>query len=102
MTSSASDQKKLIVAIAVNIVAGQLAARSLGLPRWAGSVTAGTAMALASQPETLPPLVRGTVDVLVLPGKVVAQLLNSQGELASCCANCSEKTNNSNQQEAQP
>lgn len=80
-------QQKLIVAIAVNIAAGQIVARTLGLPRWAGTVTAGAAMAAASKPEQLAPVVRGAVDLVVLPGKVVAELLVNQKNLA-CCEPC--------------
>lgn len=77
-------QQKLIVAIAVNISAGQIVARTLGLPRWAGTVTAGAAMAAASKPEQLAPIVRGAVDLLVLPGKIVAEILINQKSLGRC------------------
>ena len=86
-------QQKLIIAIAVNIAAGQIAARTLGLPRWAGTVTAGAAMAAASKPQQLAPVVRGVVDLAVLPGKVVAELLVNQKTLGACCEPCAEKEN---------
>ena len=83
-----SEQKRLIVAIAVNIAAGQAAAATLGFPRWAGTVTAGAAMAAASQPQNLSPLVRGAVDLIVLPGRIASDVLTKQAKV-SCCAPCS-------------
>jgi len=90
--TSENDMQPLIVAIAVNIMAGQLAAAAVGLPRWAGSITAGAAMAIATRPEQLNPLVRGAVGIIVLPGKIVSQILTKSPGLA-CCEPCAEELN---------
>ena len=84
-----TNMQPLIIAIAVNIMAGQIAAAAVGLPRWAGSITAGAAMAAASKPEQLNPLLRGVVDLVVLPGKVVSQILTSSPGFA-CCEPCND------------
>ena len=39
-----------MVAIAVNLAVGQVAATWLGFPRWIGTIAAGGAMAAASMP----------------------------------------------------
>ena len=74
------DKTRLIVAIGVNLAVGQLGATWLGLPRWAGTLLAGGAMAAASRPDDLPPPVRGAVQLIVLPGNLVAQALDDQAE----------------------
>jgi len=74
------DRTRMIVAIATNLAVGQLAATWLGFPRWAGTVVAGGAMAAASVPDTLPAPARGAVQLLVLPGNLVAQVLDDQAE----------------------
>ena len=74
------DRTRMIVAIATNLAVGQLAATWLGFPRWAGTVVAGGAMAAASVPDTLPAPARGAVQQLVLPGNLVAQVLDDQAE----------------------
>jgi hypothetical protein len=70
----------MIVAIATNLAVGQLAATYLGFPRWAGTLVAGGAMAAASMPDELPAPVRGAVELIVLPGNLVAQALDDQAE----------------------
>ncbi len=74
------EKTRMIVAIATNIAIGQLAATYLGFPRWAGTVVAGGAMAAASVPDSLPAPARGAVQLLVLPGSLVAQVLDDQAE----------------------
>ena len=77
---SPGDKTRLIVAVATNIAVGQLAAAWLGLPRWAGTIAAGGAMAAASQPEDLPAPALAVAKLLVLPGNLVAQALDAQRE----------------------
>jgi hypothetical protein len=74
------DRTRLIVAIATNLAIGQVAASWLGFPRWAGTVVAGGAMAAASMPDQLPGPARGVVELIVLPGNLVAQVLDDQAE----------------------
>ena len=77
---SPGDKTRLVVAIAANLAVGQLAAAWLGFPRWAGTVVAGGAMAAATVPDTLPAPARGAVQLLVLPGNLIAQVLDDQAE----------------------
>jgi hypothetical protein len=74
------DRTRLIVAIATNLAVGQVAASWLGLPRWAGTLAAGSAMAAATIPDQLPAPARGAVQLMVLPGNLVAQALDDQAE----------------------
>jgi len=72
------DKTRLIVAIATNLAVGQLAAGWLGFPRCVGTIAAGAAMAAASVPDQLPGPARGVAQLLVLPGNLVAQVLDDQ------------------------
>jgi len=74
------DKTRLIVAIATNLAIGQLAAKWLGFPRYAGTIAAGAAMAAASVPDQLPAPARAAVQLAVLPGNLVAQALDDQAE----------------------
>ena len=74
------ERTRLIIAIGVNLALGQVGATWLGLPRWAGTLLAGSAMAAATRPEDLPAGVRGAVQLIVLPGNLVAQALDDQSE----------------------
>ena len=72
------ERTRLVVAIATNLAIGGAAATWLGFPRWVGTIAAGGAMAAASMPNELPAPIRGTVDLIVLPGNLVAQALDDQ------------------------
>lgn len=72
------EQRPLIIAIAVNLAVGQLAAVTAGLPRWIGTVAAGGAMAAASQPDKLPQGIKEVVQLAVLPGNIAANILTSE------------------------
>ena len=74
------DKTRLIVAIATNLAVGQLAANWLGFPRYVGTIAAGAAMAAASVPDQLPAPARGVAQLLVLPGNLVAQVLDDQAD----------------------
>lgn len=75
---SPGDRTRLVVAVAVNLAIGQSVAGWFGFPRWAGSVAAGGAMAAATMPEQLPRGARELVQLVVLPGNLVAQTLADQ------------------------
>ena len=75
---SPGDQTRLIIAIATNLAVGQLAAKAMGLPRWAGTLVSGASMAIATQPQALPEPVKGAVQLIVLPGNLVAQALDDK------------------------
>ena len=77
------DQTRLIIAIATNLGVAQLAAKAVGLPRWAGTLIAGASMAVATQPDALPEPVRGAVQIIVLPGNLVAQALDDKAATLS-------------------
>ena len=77
------ERSRLVVAIAVNLAVGQVAATWLGFPRWIGTIAAGGAMAAASMPENLPAPARGLVQLAVLPGNLAAQVLDDQAEKLS-------------------
>jgi len=81
------DKTRLIVAVATNIAIGQIAANWFGLPRYVGTIAAGAAMAAASVPDQLPAPAREAVQLLVLPGSLVAQALNDQVDKIEGC-NC--------------
>jgi len=74
------EKSRMIVAIAVNLAVGQVAASWLGFPRWVGTVAAGGAMAAASMPDALPAPARGIVQLAVLPGNLAAQVLDDQAD----------------------
>ena len=75
---SPGERSRMVVAIAINLAVGQAVALTLGLPRWTGTVAAAGAMTAASMPDNLPVLARGAVEIAVLPGNLVAQLLEDQ------------------------
>ncbi len=85
---SPGERSRMVVAIAVNLAVGQLVAVTLGLPRWTGTVAAAGAMTAASMPENLPGLARGAVEVAVLPGNLVAQLLDDQANKLETESEC--------------
>jgi len=74
------ERSRLVVAIAVNLAVGQVAASWFGFPRWVGTVAAGGAMAAASMPDNLPAPARGLVQLAVLPGNLAAQVLDDQAD----------------------
>lgn len=87
------DKTRLIVAMAVNLAIGQSAAAWVGLPRWAGSIAAGGAMAAASVPNQLPPGARELARLLVLPGNIVSQALANQVEKLEGTEDAATSTN---------
>ena len=74
------EQKRMVIAIAVNLAVGQLAAVTAGIPRWLGTIAAGGAMAAATQPDKLPEGVRQVVQLAVLPGNVAASVLSTAND----------------------
>jgi hypothetical protein len=72
---SEDQRTKLVVAVAVNLAVGQALAAAFGLPRLAGTVVAGAAMAAASVPSQLSPPVRDLAQLAVLPGNIVANAI---------------------------
>lgn len=74
------DKTRLVIAVATNLAVGQLVASWLGFPRYAGTIAAGAAMAAASVPDQLPSAARGAVQLIVLPGNLVAQALDDKAE----------------------
>jgi hypothetical protein len=83
------NKQQMIVAIAVNIGLAQLLANWLGFPRWAGTVAASSAMVAASRPALLPPRVRQALEVVVLPGNLAANLVETHPQLKKEC-NCDD------------
>jgi hypothetical protein len=82
-------RNKLLVAAIVNVAAIQAIATSLGAPRWVGTVVAGGSMVAASQPKMLPPVARGAVNLVVLPGRIAAEILVTKK--GACCKECAAR-----------
>lgn len=76
-------KSRMIIAIAVNLAVGQVAAAWFGFPRWTGTLVAGGIMAAASRPESIPAAARPIVQLAVMPGNLVAQALEDDPKLAS-------------------
>ncbi len=92
MPLSPGDRTRLVIAVAVNLAVGQTAATWVGLPRWAGSIAAGGAMAAATMPNALPAGVREVAKLLVLPGNLAAQALSNQVETLEGTADATTST----------
>jgi len=81
---STENKRQMIVAIAVNIGLAQLLANWLGFPRWTGTIAASSAMVAASRPALLPPRVREALNLVVLPGNIAANMIETHPKEKEC------------------